>query len=61
MADAPGRSSIDDILDVYKRDIDVTLIEGNLRLTVDERMRELQRLLEFAEALTRAPRAPMNA
>jgi hypothetical protein len=27
------RSSIDDIIDVYKRDVDVSLIEENLRRT----------------------------
>ncbi len=50
------RTSLDDVIDVYKRDIDVTLIEGNLRLTVEQRIAQLQRLLEFAEELRRARR-----
>ena len=45
---------MDDAIERYKRDIDVTLIDGNLRLTVDERLAALQRMLEFAEELQRA-------
>ena len=41
----------------YKRDIDVTLIERNLKMTATERVAELQRLLAFSEELTRAGRA----
>jgi hypothetical protein len=51
-----GRSSLDDVIDAYKRGIDVTLIDANLRRSVDDRLRELQRLLEFAEELQRAGR-----
>ena len=50
-------TSLDDVIDLYKRDLDVGLLEANVRLTVDERIRELQRLLEFAETLRRVPRA----
>jgi hypothetical protein len=45
---------MDDVIERYKRDIDVTLIDGNLRLTIDERLAALQRMLEFAEELHRA-------
>ena len=51
-----GRSSLDDVIDAYKQGIDVTLIDANLRRSVDDRLRELQRLLEFAEELRRAGR-----
>ena len=57
MPDAPKRSSLDDVVDAYKRGIDVTLIDANLRRSIDDRIRELQRLLEFAEELQRSRRA----
>ena len=50
------RSSLDDVIDAYKPGIDVTLIDENLRCSLDERLRRLQRLLEFAEELRRAGR-----
>jgi hypothetical protein len=56
MSSAERRSSLDDVIDVYKRGIDVTLIDENLKRSVDERMRNLQKLLEFAEELRRAGR-----
>jgi hypothetical protein len=52
-----GRSSLDEVVDAYKPGVDVTLIDENLRRSVDERLRNLQRLLEFAEELRRAGRA----
>jgi hypothetical protein len=59
MAEKRPRSSFDVIIDRYKRDIDMTLVEANLRRTVEDRIRELQRLLAFAETLRRAsPPAP---
>jgi hypothetical protein len=53
---AVTHNSLDAVIELYKQDIDVTLIEANLRLTIDERIAELQRLLEFAEELRRAGR-----
>jgi len=50
------RSSLDDVIDAYKPGIDVTLIDENLRRSVDERLRNLQQMLEFAEELRRAGR-----
>ena len=51
------RSSIDDIIDLYKRDVDVSLIEENLKRSVEERLESLMRLQEFIEELRRARRA----
>ena len=56
MSEARAANSMDDVIERYKRDIDVTLIEGNLRLTIEERLENLQRLLAFAEELQRAGR-----
>ncbi|MGH9839813.1 MAG: hypothetical protein ACREEM_13610 [Blastocatellia bacterium] len=46
----------DPVIEVYKRDVDVTLILENLRLTVEERFVKLMRLQQFAEELRRAGR-----
>jgi hypothetical protein len=51
----PG-GGLDAVIEVYKKDVDVTLIRENLRLTVDERFQQLMKLQEFAEELQRAGR-----
>lgn len=42
------------VIEVYKKDIDRTLIRENLKLTVEERFLKLMKLQEFAEELQRA-------
>lgn len=44
----------DPVIEVYKRDVDRTLIRENLKLTVEERFQKLMRLIEFAEELKKA-------
>ena len=51
----PGRY-VDPVVEAYKKDIDVTLIRENLRLTVDQRFQQLMKLQQFAEDLRRAGR-----
>ena len=46
----------DPVIEAYKRDIDRTLIRENLKLTVEERFRQLMALQAFAEALREAGR-----
>ena len=46
----------DPVVEVYKRDIDRTLIRENLKLTVEERFRKAMALMRFAEELRRAGR-----
>jgi hypothetical protein len=50
------QSNVDPLVEAYKKDIDVTLIRENLRLTVDQRFQQLMKLQEFAEELRRAGR-----
>ena len=50
------RTGLDAVIDAYKKDIDVTLIRENLRLTVDQRFQQLMKLQQFAEELQRAGR-----
>jgi hypothetical protein len=47
----------DPVVELYKRDVDLTLIRENLRLTPDQRVRNLVRLQRAAEELRRAGRA----
>jgi hypothetical protein len=58
MKDSPvGNQSqpvLDPIIEVYKKDIDLTLIRENLRLTVDQRFQQLMKLQRFAEELQKA-------
>jgi hypothetical protein len=48
---------VDPVIEVYKRDVDRSLIERNLRLSVDERFLQLMELQRFADELRRAGRA----
>jgi hypothetical protein len=53
------RSSIDDIIDVYKKDVDRGLLREALKLTPDQRVRRLVELTRFAERVrTAAKKAP---
>jgi len=47
---------VDPVVQAYKKDIDMTLIRENLRLTVDQRFQQLMKLQELAEELRRAGR-----
>ena len=47
-------SSIDEIIELYKRDVDVTLIDESLRRTVEERIRALEEFERFREELHEA-------
>jgi hypothetical protein len=49
-------TNLDPIIEAYKKDIDVTLIRENLRLTVDQRFQQLMKMQKFAEELRRAGR-----
>jgi hypothetical protein len=47
---------LDPVIEVYKRDVDRTLIRQQLRRTVDERVQNMIAALRFAEALREAGR-----
>lgn len=44
-------SSFDDIIDLYKRDVDRTLVDASLARTVEERIRALEDFEAFLEEL----------
>ncbi|MGH9440939.1 MAG: hypothetical protein ACRD16_01555 [Thermoanaerobaculia bacterium] len=54
------RSSIDEIIDLYKKDVDRTLLRENLRLTPDERLRKMISVLAFVEEVKRAAGRPKD-
>ena len=51
------KSSMDAVIDAYKKDIDMTLIRENLKLTVEERLIKLQNFVEFLDEMREAGRA----
>jgi hypothetical protein len=46
--------SIQAVIEFYKKDVDRTLIRHNLRLTVEERLLNLQNFNQFAEEVRNA-------
>jgi len=56
----PTADAVDPVLEVFKRDIDFTLVEKNLRLTMEERAQQLVNatrfLRRFRPAVTEAGR-----
>jgi predicted RecB family endonuclease len=48
------RSSIDDLIDVEKRDVDRTLIRQRLTRSIEERLEDLMELRRFARELRRS-------
>jgi hypothetical protein len=49
-----ARSSLDAVIEAYKRDLDLTLLRENLARTPTERLLALQELQRFAAELRRA-------
>ena len=52
------RSSIDDVIDFYKKDVDMRLIRENLKLTPDQRIRQMIEFMKYVEGF-RAGRLPL--
>jgi hypothetical protein len=48
---------VDEIIEIFKKDVDRTLLRENLKLSPEERARELMALLAAAEEFARAGRA----
>ncbi len=47
-------NSLEEIIELYKRDVDVTLIDASLKRTVEERIRALEEFERFREELRAA-------
>ena len=54
--EAPGDLEPDPVIELYKRDVDRTMIREQLRRSVDERVRNMIAALRFTEALREASR-----
>ncbi len=52
----PATFEPDPVIEAYKKDVDRTLFDSTLELSVEERFRDLMRLQRFAEELARAGR-----
>ena len=52
-----SRAVPDPVTEAYKKDVDRTLLRENLRLSPEDRLRQLMELQRFAEELQRAGRA----
>jgi hypothetical protein len=48
-----GMNSIDEIIEIYKRDFDVTMVDASLRRTVEERMQALEEMARFVDEVQR--------
>ena len=46
----------DPVVEAYKKNVDRTLLRENLKLTVEERLRNLMKLQQLSEELRRAGR-----
>ena len=51
------RSSMDDVIDLYKKDVDRTLLRENLRLSVEQRFERFLALMKFLDELRAAGKA----
>ena len=51
-----NNSSIDDLIALYKKDVDFSLIRENLKLTVEERIEKLTAHVNFVLELRRGKR-----
>jgi len=47
----------DPVIEAYKKDVDRTLLRENLKMSVEDRLRQLMELQKFVEELQRAGRA----
>lgn len=56
MPDSRNPVSTDPVIELYKKGIDRTLLRENLKLSVEERLRQLMELQKFAEELRNAGR-----
>ena len=52
---------VDPVIAAYKKDVDRTLIRENLKLTVDQRLQNLEALLRDVEEMRRAMAAARAA
>jgi hypothetical protein len=54
-------SSIDEIIELYMRDVDVTLLDESLKRTVEERIQALEEFERFREELHAATERSRDA
>jgi hypothetical protein len=58
----PSRlSGMDAVIEVYKRDVDRSLLRANLALTVEERLEKFQDFMEFLDEVRSSGRGPRGS
>jgi hypothetical protein len=57
-ADLAPPDYCDPVIEVYKKDVDRTLLRENLKLTVEERFRKFERFMEYVSELRTAGQRP---
>ena len=53
--------SIQAVIEIYKKDVDRTMIRQNLELTVEERLLNLEKFVQFANELREAGKQLQSA
>ena len=56
----PGANSMDAVIASYRRDVDVTLLRSRLRLTPEQRLRDVMRMQVAVEAMRGAASASQH-
>ena len=56
-SDLDSEADVDPVVEAYKRNVDRASLQKNLRLTPEQRLRQLMDLQRFADELRRAGRA----
>jgi hypothetical protein len=51
----------DPVIELYKKDVDRTLLRENLKLSVEERFRKFERFMEYLNELREAGRRARHA
>jgi hypothetical protein len=51
----------DPVIEVYKKDVDRTLLRENLKLTVEQRFRKFEQFMMYVQELREAGRIPRRS
>jgi hypothetical protein len=60
-ADVGAPEYVDPVIEVYKKDVDRTLLRENLKLSVEERFQKFERFMEYVHELREGGRRARHA
>jgi hypothetical protein len=58
---AKGSEYVDPVIELYKKDIDRTLLRENLKISVEERFQKFEQFMEYVHELSEAGRWARHA